>query len=345
MKQKQVYISKHETGLGWLFSPATYFVDSYEPQIEQIQLQPTSTIPETVKFQFSNTLSKSQFGISPLARLKQLWRKPLVVTTSNVFIDLRVNSPNNISHAIMMHLPMVLLAKKLFEQELSNKALLLVFPKKLPAYIGRIFDALGFEVLLTDDDVQGESIQFDISFWPSLRGELSQILQQGVSHQPFLEEISMLADKLPKKLFIARKDSRKLVNEQAIENLLAEKGYKKIYAEDYPVLEQIAMVSHAESIVAVHGAALGLMAFRAIFELPPIQLVEMSPPSHMTNVYRILTHQLKGDWVGVRGRLWKPLIEFGYDDAASGAIRKYSLDEFYVCEKSLVAALKLLESN
>lgn len=345
MKKKFV-LKQFKVGNDWLYAPATYFVDSYAPYVEKIHLNETSTIPESLEFELSYSRSGSKLNSGFLNRVIGFFNKKAIACKSDhVYIDLRVNSPSNISHSIMMQLPIVLIIEKLYQKELKGKKLKLILPKNIPIYIKTLFSSLGYELLITDNDVKANFITFSIKFWPSLRGQLVELFRESIVNKDFLFAVQEKSQKFTKQIFLSRRDSRKIINENEIENLLIKKGYTKVYIEDYELLDQVAMVSHAESIIAIHGAALGLMTFRALFDLPPINLIEIFPPSHMTNVYRILTHQLNGNWMGVRGRLWESLIPLGYENARSGAIRKYSLNDFYVCEKSVMASLEMIKKS
>jgi hypothetical protein len=341
----EIALSSYKVSNDWLISPATFLVDSYVPYVEKIYLHETSTAAGKLRFKLIDGVSETKLKKTFIQKLLISLKGQKNIDNNFVFIDLRANSPHNISHAIMMHLPLILFAERHFEDYLQQKELLLVLPANIPSYIVSLFQLLDYKLLLTDSAIKGVHFDYDIDLWQQFRGELSQVLKHGVTDTTFIASISKLAKQQPRKIFISRKDSRKLKNELVIEDILSSNGYTKVYAEDYSVIEQISMVSHADSIVAIHGAALGLMAFRALFDLPSIKLIELFPPSHMTNVYRILTQQLGGNWVGVRGKVWPELIEHAYADANVGAIREYSLSDFEVCEKSLLTALEWLDEN
>lgn len=344
-KTSEIVLSSYKVSNDWLISPATFLVDSYVPYVEKIYLHETSTSAGKIRFKLIDGVSQTKLKKTFIQKLLISSKGQKNIDNNAVFIDLRVNSPHNISHAIMMHLPLVLFAERHFRDYLQQKQLLLVLPANIPSYIVSLFQLLGYKLLLTDSAIKGAHFDYKIDLWQQFRGELGQVLKDGVTDAAFIESISKSAKQLPRKIFISRKDSRKLKNEQDVEALLSSKGYKKVYAEDYSVMEQVAMVSHADCIVAIHGAALGLVVFRVLFDLPPIKLIELFSPSHMTNVYRILTQQIGGSWVGVRGKVWPELLQYAYTDSMPGKVRKYSLSDFDVCEKSLRCALDLLDGD
>jgi len=345
MKATEYIISPFKVSEDFLFAPKSFLVDSFVQAVEEIQLAKITTDQGSVNFLLSpNSLSKNKDAKSFFRRIKPVSNKVIELSEKSVFIDLRVNSPANVSHAIMIHLPITILVQKFFADELLNKELVLILPKNIPQHISEMFEALGYNYVATNSPILGLQIKFEASSWAVCRGELSSILSSGIRSDNFINKIQSLSKKTAKKLFISRKSGRVLKNESEIEGVLTSLGYQKIYMEEYSILEQVAMVSHADSIVAIHGAALGLLSFRAVFNLPPIQLLELFPASHMTNVYRVLAHQLGGKWTGVRGKLSKEIIEFLYD-AKPGDIRKYSQSDFEICKESLLMALGKLEQT
>ncbi|MFA6598863.1 MAG: glycosyltransferase family 61 protein [Ignavibacteriaceae bacterium] len=65
-----------------------------------------------------------------------------------------------------------------------------------------------------------------------------------------------------RKIYISRKKSRRpLKDEEIIEIMLEKIGFKIIYSEDFPLLEQFSLFANAEVIVAPHGAGLVNLVF------------------------------------------------------------------------------------
>lgn len=331
----------------WLFGPSTFFIDSYIPSIERIYLDKKVINSETVIFKYISYVSKSLLHRPIQEKIKRAfsWYKLIDGEKEQVFIDLRVNSPSNISHAIMIHLPVTILATSIFQKEIQNKKLILILPEKIPNYIKTLFEFLGYRLLLTDKDVRGQFIQFSVKNWACFRNELMSIFSQGINNETFKSRIKEIAYEQPKKLFISRKDTRKLINEKDVEAMLSKQGYTKVYAEDYSLEQQIAMVSHADSIIAIHGAALGLLSFRGVFNLPNVKVIEIFPAAHISDVYRFLTRQLGGQWAAVRGQITSEIISYAYPPALPGAIRRHSLDNFTVCLESLQRAINLVNNK
>ena len=86
-----------------------------------------------------------------------------------------------------------------------------------------------------------------------------------------------LAKRSSKKIYISRKKAshRNLINEQEIEMRLRSEGFESYDFEALPIQSQIELVSSAESIVALHGAALAHLLFAS----PGTKVIEIFPVS------------------------------------------------------------------
>ena len=319
----------------WLYAPRTYLTDSFSPFVEEIYLPQVATKAGaiTLYYQFGELAFSTN---SCFKKIKTKFKSKQEVV-SDILLDLRANSPSNIAHALTMHLPIALYATD-FLRSINHAKPLLIFPENLPFYIQAIFTNLGYRVLLTDSVLTGQVCEYEIESLIFLRGVLPKLIKDSLEHSDFARKLLAKEHSLPKKLFISRRDTRRLINEQEIEMFLAKKGYKKIFLEDYDVLDQLAMVALADSIVAIHGAALGPIIFRRLFKKNELKLVELFTPAHMTNVYRIIMHQIGGKWVGVRGKVSPKLAKQAYE-CPPDKVRQYSLEDFEVCLESLGKAM------
>lgn len=63
------------------------------------------------------------------------------------------------------------------------------------------------------------------------------------------------------KIYLSRKDSRIVVNDQYFQRRIEEYGFKTVYLEDYCVLDQIQLFREVKIIISVHGAALANLIF------------------------------------------------------------------------------------
>jgi len=337
VNKKNIFSAPYKTSRDWLYTPSTYLLDSYTPSVEEIFLPRTETKPCKLMLTYSEKGKASYQSQTFFGKIKSRLFTDSIRFSKGVLIDLRDYSPQNLAHAVMIHLPIALMAKD-FLKDLGKGSPILVLPDSLPKYIEVMFEELGFDLLLTNDAVVGEVCDYDIDVLVGMRGLIPSILKSSLEETKFSKKIFKISEGMPKKIFLSRKDSRCLKNELEVELFLKEKGYQKVYMEDYSVLEQLSMVSLADSIVAVHGAALGVLVLRHIFTVKPVEFIELFSPAHMTNVYRIVTHQIGGKWVGVRGKLWPALIDIAYSRNAKN-IHEGAFLDFEICLLSLERAL------
>jgi len=90
---------------------------------------------------------------------------------------------------------------------------------------------------------------------------------------------TFIKDQFPAKIakeriFIARKPPRSLSNHGDVLNVLEKRGYETIYMEDYSVEEQLAICANAKHVIAIHGAAMAMLALNRNL----ISLIEIFPP-------------------------------------------------------------------
>ncbi len=337
---KTISLPSYSVTRDWLYAPRTYLTDSFSPFVEEIYLPPVATHAGDVRLEYSQQAVASFSTNSFFKKLKLRFTRKQHVK-EDVLLDLRDYSPANLAHAITIHLPIALYAS---EYLVTNGFLkpLLIFPQKLPAHVQHLFSELGFRFLLTDASVSGQICRCELDSLICLRSTLPALIKESLMQTEFPNKLLNANINQPKKIFISRRDTRRLSNENQIEEFLEKRGYKKLYLEDYSVTEQLAIVSLADSIVAIHGAALGPLIFRTLFNKEPLKLVELFTPAHMSNVYRIVMHQIGGKWVGVRGKAWPKLIEQAYECEIE-KVRQYSLLDFEICLDSLKLAMEKIE--
>jgi len=342
-KEKNIQMPSYQVERNWLYAPSTYLIDSYSPMVEEIYLPAVGTKSSELTFNYIGRGDSSFSELSISRKIKDLFKEKKILPLKSVSIDLRSYSPQNISHAIMIHMPLALWACE-YLSDIGLSKPTLIFPESLPSYVVEIFLTAGFEVYLTNNKVVGPICSFDIDMIIGIRGAMPKVLENGLKNTPFSQAILDKSQGLPKKIFISRKDTRKLVNEESVEEFLSERGFQKVYLEEYGILEQIALVTLADNIVAVHGAALGALALRGVIDSKfrkQLKIVEIFSPGHMTNVYRIIAHQIDAKWVGVRGMLWPGILKQAYTPAARA--HKFAYTDFTVCLLSLEKAMESID--
>jgi hypothetical protein len=82
------------------------------------------------------------------------------------------------------------------------------------------------------------------------------------------------------KVFLARRDWRAIRNHSEVERLLKSHGYTTVYMEDFSILDQISIATHARDVVAIHGAAMAFLALSRSVD----SVIELSPP-HVYHSY------------------------------------------------------------
>jgi hypothetical protein len=202
-------------------------------------------------------------------------------------------------------------------------------------------EQVGLTVLCTDDTIQANGINWLIEDYNCLRGERCTLLTDPATSPvaAALADGTIAAEPdAPRRLFLSRKDTRKPQNEADIETLLHGHGFTKIYMEDLTPGQQLRYGAEAERIVAVHGAALAPILYRDR-QGPPLQLIELFPVGHITNVYRAVLAAQGGEWCGVRGAIQPDSLTDLY--RLEHPYLKHSLRDFRVDPVSVELALQM----
>jgi len=86
-----------------------------------------------------------------------------------------------------------------------------------------------------------------------------------------------------KKIFLARRGPRSLINQVEVDKVVTKHGYKVIFMEDYSVLEQLSIAAQATHVVAVHGAAMSLLVANRRID----SVIELLPPHNYGEIFPI----------------------------------------------------------
>jgi len=90
------------------------------------------------------------------------------------------------------------------------------------------------------------------------------------------------------RLFISRKENRRVINEDELVAVLTKFGFKSIAPESLSVAEQVALFAAAEVVIGVHGAALT----NTVFCSPGTKVIEIFAPDYVNPCYRKLSSQV-----------------------------------------------------
>lgn len=337
-------------GAGIMVAASSYLADRVVPAPEIIHLPPIAVGREGALVLESGpgvarATKTRPGGLRGLAR-RLLGRDtpstPIAAPDGRLVFDLRTRSPENWAHFLNNHLPLVFHACDVAGLDWNQT--LLALPARTPGHILKAAALFGFETLATDAPVSGRVVRFSAEPWIAIRSRRADwarlpavdaaLRAAGVRGGP---EDGTGAGR---RVFISRRDSRKLANEAEVMALLTARGHTRIYAEDLTPAEQMRLVEEAEEIVAIHGAALAPLLYRS-GGARLRRLVELFPCGHVTNVYRAMAEQVGVEWIGVRGRIRPEHIAPAYD--FSKPFDRYSLQDFEIDPAALETAFDLLD--
>lgn len=302
----------------------------YEPRVDEI-VQPELLIPgEAVGLAIRQGVTRdyphqTRTGLG--GRLRTAWEAGWRGRTADLgerlVYDARAYYNGNLTHLIQHHLAKLGYIRARLGH--GPEAVTVVLAGKAPALALRTFAAAGYEVHRTNRAVAANLLEVDVR-------EFFHLL-------PFVAALPIAGwrDDTPARIFIARRGSRRLLNGEEIAARLREQGYERVYFEDLALVEQWSLMKNAREIVAIHGAALGGLAFRGRQPAAwPFRLTEIFGPGFVTNVFRKYVAVLGGSWVGCRGKI-RPEIVRDIDDEAR--IKKHAFDDFEIDPQVIATAL------
>jgi capsular polysaccharide biosynthesis protein len=327
-------IAPYQAGPARLITATSYLIDRFVPDCEIVALPAKTVAGGVLRF------SPGPFVPRPApkgfkARLKQPRRtsRPL----SGAVFDFRLRDPENWAHFINNHLPIFFRIADLMGLDWGQARL--VVPADIPPYIRAAADLFGLTLIATDDDLDGDGIRFDATPWTGVRGERAAWVRSA-RVRAALDPVFARAGPLPRRVFLARRGTRYIQNQAEVEDFIAGFGFVTLYPEDLSAADQFALFHQAETLLAIHGAALAPLLYR-----PPdsrlCQVIEILPCGHMTDVYRVMAQQAGCAWIGVRGRIKPDYVLPAYDLQAP--FRAFSLDGFDVDIPALDRAFRLAE--
>ena len=323
----------------WMITARSHLIDRFSPDCEHIRLPSRSYGGGTLDYRVGEMRTGPCRARGRRARLKALLASEAERRVDGpVLMDLRRNAPENWAHFLMLHLPVVFHLAERTDTDWAQ--LLLLLPERTPRHIRRVAAALGLETLATDAPVRGQGIAHDFAPVTAIRGvRAGWVARARVQAAVDAAIATAPATGLPARVFLSRRGTRALVNEAEIAALLAARGYATVYPEDLSVVDQIRLLREADEIVAVHGAALGPLAYRAGHR-PGGRIVELFPCGHVTDIWRAVAGEVGCDWIGVRGRIRPEQVRPAYDLARPFV--RFSLQNFEIDPVSLERALEIL---
>jgi len=319
---------------GRLFCQPSRIANIYKASIEEV-VQPRDTIAaETVKLSIAHrrTLPYPQIlQVGPGAKARTMLESALRGSTAHLgerlVYDARHIDNNNMAHLIQHHMSALGYIKQKLGHGKNDVTVLL--DTKPPALALKVFAELGYEIHCTNRSVSANVVTVEI-------GEFFQLL-------PYVRsvEVSGWLTDTPGKIFVSRRESRRLINENEVEALLREHGFEKVYFEDIPLMLQWSMMRNASDVAAIHGAALGCLALHdKVANGRGFRLFEMFGPGFVADCFRKYAAVLGGEWVGCRGRL-TPAVVRDIDEARN--FKKYAYDDFVLDAHAVRMAVQSLQ--
>jgi len=209
-----------------------------------------------------------------------------------IVYDARWVYNGNVAHLFGHHLGNLGFAKEMLG--VGPEDCLVVLEKDTPRIAHDFFDLVGYETHETNGVVQANVLAVDFDHTATYH------LIPYIRHL----EPPDVASNGPRRLFISRRTSRRITNEQEILAMCVRENYEPIYFEDIPIKTQWSLLKHASSVVSIHGAALGFLNTRGGAGMSPhFDLLEIFSPGLVADCYRKMTAVVGGHWIGCRGKV------------------------------------------
>jgi hypothetical protein len=184
--------------------------------------------------------------------------------------DTRSWEPNNFAHLLLDLIPYSLYVREAVGPEV------ILLSRKLGKRFAELLDIFGLVPLLERRRVEADVVKIS-----GTRGLAAYDLDlrttfdcPGICFVPNVyAKMDFASSKKFERVFLARRDARRLVNQAEIEDTVAKFGYRTVFMEDYSLREQLSIGAQAKHVVAIHGAAISflIMAQRidSVIELLP----------------------------------------------------------------------------
>jgi capsular polysaccharide biosynthesis protein len=324
----------------WMVAPRSYLLDRMTPHVEEIRVHGSVTPGGQVRYACGPLVAGPPSCGGAARALRRLREAgPRRLEKPGLIVDLRRRSPGNWAHMLTNHLPYVFALAEATGRDWSELTLLL--PRETPQHIVGAAELFGLRTHCTDEALEGSGIAFEPEPWHGNRGvRVDWVRTPRVRAALDAAGLQTAPDRsLPRRVFLSRRDSRRLINEAEIAAYFSALGVETLFAEDLAPLDQLRLLAHAELIVAIHGAALAPLLYRPS-EVPPSTVVELFPVGHVTLVWRVVAAQVGCRWAGARGRIKPQHVAGGLYDIKKPFVR-FSTEDFELDVASLDRALEL----
>lgn len=237
---------------------------------------------------------------------------------SRMAYDARWISSDNVAHVLHYHAAALGMFKARTGMDAGD--CLIVLEKNAHPLSHKLFGLLGFETLETHRPVRARLL--------TIQQEDPHTPYHLLPFAPLLMPTGIKNPNIPK-IFVPRRRTRCIVNQDEIDAIAREYGFEKIYLEDLPLTEQLGIMCYAREIMAIHGAGLGYLCMRSpVTGSPDLLLTELFSPGLVVDVYRKHIAVLGGRWRGCRGTVTSRFVHEVEEvhNHKSAAFRNFHLD-------------------
>lgn len=290
-KSSKVFIKGITVAPSKMFTYPTRLADAWNAGIMEINLPEYQLHSREIEVTVRQGSTRS-LGIENRNFLKRIYKRlaaPIQMEEEYVY-DSRYDTDGNIAHILNNIASPLLVVKQIVP------SVTVVLRANASIMAQNAYNMLGFPILCTDKDVHCKFISA-----PSGAGGVYEGLYSSLFGNLTFEG---LKERTPERVFISRKGTRCIINENQVEQTLQEYGFEKFYFEDIPISEQWSLTKNARVIVGMHGAALASL----VFNRNAVKVVELFHPGYVVNLYRQITNAVGGTWCGVTGQVPKNAI-------------------------------------
>ncbi len=220
---------------------------------------------------------------------RRLTERRKSVEIEGMVFDARFENSANVAHALKIVAPSALAARRVGIEPT------IVLHAGKETLLDLTLQALGFRVVRTAACVVGDHL-VGLDGGKAFFEPYYLDLYDSYPAEP--------GEALPKRVFIGRKKGRTLENEAEIVPVLQEFGFETFYFEELPLTKQFRLMSCADCVVALHGAAMAHLVFN--HRRPKV--LEIFHPGYVTHAFRYMTWSLGGSWAGVTGKLTPDVV-------------------------------------
>ena len=305
-----------------MFAYPTRLGDAWNPQMLRLHLPPYELAAHDVFLPVQQEVTQS-LALAPGRWFKRFVSslRPKLIRQDVSLYDARYDADGNVAHILTNIAPPVLAAQRHYPD------LTVILRARASSMAQRAYELLGIPFICTDQVVQGRMSALPCGSHSYYGGLYPSIFRD--------RAFDGYQEKTPERIFIARKGSRRLLNEADVEAALQSYGFQKFYFEDIPIAQQWSLVRNAHVVVATHGAAMAGL----VFNQRSAKVVELFHPGYVVNQYRTITGVIGGQWCGVMGQLPSGIIQaLDIDEDA----RRFAMDPVRIDLGSLEEALATL---